>query len=37
LTGAVRADEVLGLVRLVRNRRKPPPATEPTAAEAHAA
>ncbi len=37
LTGAVRRDEVLGLVRLVRNRRKPQPSTEPSAVEAHAA
>ena len=37
LTGAVRKDEVLGLVRLVRNRRKPQAATEPLPAEAHAA
>ncbi|WP_309896093.1 oligosaccharide flippase family protein [Archangium sp.] len=37
LTGAVRKDEVLGLVRLVRNRRKPPASTEPPAAEARAA
>jgi O-antigen/teichoic acid export membrane protein len=37
LTGAVRKDEVLGLVRQVRNRRKPQAATEPTPTEARAA
>ncbi len=37
LTGAVRKDEVLGLVRLVRNRRKSPSSTEPPPAEARAA
>jgi O-antigen/teichoic acid export membrane protein len=37
LTGAVRKDEVLGLVRLVRNRREPQAATAPPATEARAA
>jgi O-antigen/teichoic acid export membrane protein len=37
LTGAVRKDEVLGLVRLVRERRKPQAPAEPPASEARAA
>ncbi|WP_395836343.1 flippase [Archangium violaceum] len=37
LTGAVRKDEVLGLVRMVRNRRKPQSATATPPSEARAA